>query len=38
MAQSNVDVGPDEGPIASDLETAKSLGRRVGQSTLRWNT
>lgn len=29
MAQSNADEGPDKGPIASDLETAKHLGRRV---------
>jgi len=36
MAQSNVDVGPDDGPITSDLETAKALGRRVALSTLRW--
>jgi len=36
MAQSNVDVGPDDGPITSDLATAKALGRRVALSTLRW--
>ena len=36
MAQSNVDVGPYDGPITSDLETAKALGRRVALSTLRW--
>ncbi len=29
MAQSNADEGPDKGPIASDLETAKHLGNRV---------
>lgn len=29
MAQSNVDEGPEEGPIASDLATAEHLGRRV---------
>lgn len=29
MAQSNADEGPDKGPIASDLETAKHLGQRV---------
>lgn len=29
MAQSNADEGPEKGPIASDLETAKHLGRRV---------
>ena len=29
MAQSNVDVGPDEAPIDSDRKTAEYLGRRV---------
>ncbi len=29
LAQSNVDEGPDKGPIASDLATAEHLGRRV---------
>ncbi|WP_370156612.1 flavodoxin family protein [Ferrovibrio sp.] len=36
MAQSNADQGPEDGPIASDLETAKHLGRRVAeQAALR---
>lgn len=33
MAQSNADEGPDKGPIASDLETAKYLGKRVATLT-----
>jgi len=33
MAQSNNDQGPEAGPIASDLETAKHLGRRVATVT-----
>lgn len=32
MAQSNADQGPEHGPIASDLETAKHLGRRVAET------
>jgi NAD(P)H dehydrogenase (quinone) len=35
MAQSNVDQGLD-GMFESDLATARSLGRRVAQATLRW--
>ena len=31
MAQANADQGPEHGPIASDLETAKILGRRVAE-------
>lgn len=31
MAQSNADQGPEHGPIASDLETAKILGKRVAE-------
>jgi multimeric flavodoxin WrbA len=31
MAQSNADEGPDKGPIPSDLETAKVLGKRVAE-------
>jgi len=31
MAQSNNDEGPEKGPIASDLETAKLLGQRVAE-------
>lgn len=31
MAQSNVDQGPDVAPIASDLQTAAHLGRRVAE-------
>jgi multimeric flavodoxin WrbA len=34
MAQSNADEGPDKGPIASDLETAKILGKRVAEQAL----
>lgn len=33
MAQSNSDEGPEKGPILSDLETAKHLGRRVATLT-----
>lgn len=29
MAQSNVDMGPDQAPIESDRKTAEHLGRRV---------
>lgn len=36
MAQSNVDEGPDKGPIQSDLETAKKLGERVAKCAKRW--
>ena len=36
MAQSNVDEGPDKGPIQSDLETAKKLGERVANCANRW--
>jgi NAD(P)H dehydrogenase (quinone) len=32
MAQSNADQGPEHGPIASDLETAKYLGQRVAET------
>lgn len=32
MAQSNADQGPEHGPIASDLETAKHLGQRVAET------
>lgn len=31
MAQSNADEGPEKGPIASDLATAKHLGERVAR-------
>jgi multimeric flavodoxin WrbA len=34
MAQSNADQGPEHGPIASDLETAKILGKRVAEQAL----
>ncbi len=37
MAQSNVDVGPDEGPTQADLDTARGLGQRVANCALRWN-
>lgn len=36
MAQSNADEGPDKGPIASDLETAKHLGKRVATVTAQF--
>ncbi len=36
MAQSNVDEGPESGPTAADLESARGLGRRVGECVLRW--
>jgi NAD(P)H dehydrogenase (quinone) len=36
MAQSNSDEGPDKGPIASDLETAKYLGKRVATLTAQF--
>lgn len=36
MAQSNIDQGPDVVPPDSDLETARKLGQRVGECTLRW--
>jgi multimeric flavodoxin WrbA len=36
MAQSNVDEGPDKGPIKSDLATAKKLGERVANCAKRW--
>lgn len=32
MAQSNADQGPEHGPIASDLDTAKHLGQRVAET------
>ena len=38
MAQSNVDQGPEDGPIASDLETAKKFGARVAECAKRWAT
>jgi multimeric flavodoxin WrbA len=36
MAQSNADEGPDKGPIASDLATARVLGERVAKAAARW--
>lgn len=36
MAQSNVDEGPEAGPIASDLATAEHLGERVANTALRF--
>lgn len=36
MAQSNVDEGPDKGPIKSDLLTAEKLGERVAKAAARW--
>lgn len=38
MAQSNADEGPDKGPSASDLETAKHLGQRVAQISKKMNS
>jgi NAD(P)H dehydrogenase (quinone) len=35
MAQSNVDEGPEAGPIASDLETARYLGKHVAEQAKR---
>ncbi len=37
MAQSNTDEGADKGPIASDLETAKLLGKRVAEIANRFS-
>ncbi|WP_405224393.1 flavodoxin family protein [Lentisalinibacter sediminis] len=37
MAQSNVDEGPDVCPPEADLETARRLGQRVAECSLRWN-
>jgi len=37
MAQSNVDQGPEDGPPAADIETARRLGERVAQCCLRWH-
>ncbi|HEV8461062.1 MAG TPA: flavodoxin family protein [Gaiellaceae bacterium] len=37
MAQSNVDQGLD-GMLESDLATARALGRRVAEATLRWDS
>ncbi len=36
MAQSNVDVGPDDAPSKADLDTARCLGRRVAECAIRW--
>lgn len=36
MAQSNNDEGPEKGPIASDLATAKHLGQRVAALTAQF--
>jgi NAD(P)H dehydrogenase (quinone) len=36
MAQANADEGPDAGPIASDLETAALLGKRVATVTKQY--
>jgi multimeric flavodoxin WrbA len=37
FAQSNVDEGADVAPPEADLETARRLGQRVAECTLRWN-
>lgn len=36
MSQSNLDQGPEVAPTTADLETARRLGRRVGECTKRW--
>ena len=38
MAQSNADEGPDKGPIASDLATARALGERIAKAAERWTS
>lgn len=35
LAQSPADVGPDEGPLPGDLETARLFGARIAQTALR---
>ena len=35
LAQSPADVGPDEGPLPGDLETARLFGIRIAQTALR---
>lgn len=37
MAQSNIDQGPEDCPPESDLATARHLGRRVAECSLRWH-
>ncbi|MFN8769535.1 MAG: flavodoxin family protein [Neisseriaceae bacterium] len=37
MSQSDVDLGPDQSPPEGDLNTAKFLGKRVAEITLRFN-
>lgn len=37
MAQSNIDQGPEDCPPDSDLATARHLGRRVAECSLRWH-
>jgi NAD(P)H dehydrogenase (quinone) len=36
LAQSPADVGPDDGPLPGDLETARLFGARVAETALRW--
>jgi NAD(P)H dehydrogenase (quinone) len=36
LAQSPADVGPDEGPLPGDLETARLFGARVAETALRF--
>jgi len=36
MVQSNADQGPEHGPSASDIKTAKYLGRRVALAAAAW--
>lgn len=37
MAQSPSDSSPEEGPLPGDLETAKLFGKRVAETTARFN-
>jgi multimeric flavodoxin WrbA len=37
MSQANIDEGADVAPKKPDLETARCLGRRVGECTKRWS-
>jgi len=36
LAQSPADVGPDDGPLPGDLETARLFGARVAETALRF--
>ncbi|HIN18434.1 MAG TPA: flavodoxin family protein [Gammaproteobacteria bacterium] len=37
MAQSDIDVGPDEGPTEADLESARLFGLHIAQCAKRWS-